>query len=74
MRFTCTIEGLEANWIEFSDVWTRREGEEMYGKDDTALFDKFLRLKCTACHIQQVEGPAITDPTTLTWESMGVRI
>ncbi len=71
MRFTCSIEGLEANWIEFDDVWTRNEGQELLGDNNEAAIDKFIARKCTGCYIEQVDGPAQTDPQKLTWEWMG---
>ena len=71
MRFTCTIEGLEANWLEFSDVWTRREGEELLAATRGDAVDRFIGRKCTGCYIEQLDAPALTDPKVLTWEIMG---
>lgn len=70
MKFTCNLEGFEGNWIEFSDVWTRREGKELFELPESEAFNKYAPLKCVACHIELSEGEPITNPAKLTYESM----
>jgi len=70
MRFTCSIEGMESNWIEFSDAWTRREGKDLYGLPERDAFDKYMALKCTACHIEDTAGQVFTDPQKLKYADL----
>lgn len=71
MRFSCTIDGLEANWIEFSDVWTRNEGVDLLTRNNEEAVNAYLAKKCVACYVEQLDGPAVTDPKQLTWEWLG---
>lgn len=70
MKFTCNLPGLEANWVEFSDVWTRREGKELFTLPEKQAFDKYFPLKAIACHLEQVDGEPLTNPQTITYEAL----
>ena len=69
MKFTCNLEGFEGNWIEFSDVWTKREGDELFTLPEREAFDKYMALKATACHIEQGDQEPITNPAKLTYDA-----
>ena len=74
-RYECGIEGLEANWVDVSDAWTRRESREAMDADEDATLE-ILRHKLTGCHLETTLGP-IDDPALLTVEAldeMDVRI
>lgn len=61
IRVECSTPGLEENWIEVAEVWTRKELSEfltLRGDPFTALFAR----KVTACHLVTADGTVITDP------------
>jgi len=64
LRVECTTPGLEANWIEVDEVWAWKEFHAF-----TRLSgDEYWRLwgrKVTACHVELVDGGAVTDPTAV---------
>lgn len=69
MRIECKEPGFEANWVEVSERWTRRETIELYkvgGEDYFAL----LRQKVTACNIIPIAGDPITDPQSITPDNL----
>ena len=70
MRYTCETEGLTANWVDVSDVWTRGEILEYGAAQDPELELEWLQRKLTACHIETVGGAPITDPAGLTLEAV----
>jgi len=71
MRFICNIPGLEQNWVEFSEVWTRREGKELFDLPEKAAFDKFFPLKATACNLEQVDSVVVfTDPQAVKYDGL----
>lgn len=70
MKFICNLEGFTDNWIEFSDSWTRREGKELFELAERDAFNKFVPLKCIACHIEQVDGEPLTDPAKLSYDAL----
>lgn len=61
VRVECSTPGLEANWVEFGDVWSRRELRE-YIKLKGDEFVELWRRKVTAVNLVTVEGEVITDP------------
>ena len=74
MRFDCKLDGFDGNWVDVSEVWTRREIAVMAAvSTPTALVD-WLQKKRTACHIATVEGEAITSPADLTIEAIDERV
>lgn len=70
MKFVCQLEGFAENWIEFSDVWTRREGKDLFELPERDAFDKYVPLKAVACHIEIPGGKPITDPQALTYDGL----
>lgn len=74
MRFHCTVPGLENNWVEVDERWTRKELGEMNDATTVEGFVGWLAKKLTACHIETVYGDPITDPATLTPELIDERV
>ena len=68
MRLYCDIDGLDKNWIEISDAWTRREYKDMVDAESAEFFD-ILHAKATACHIE-TSGGVIEDPADITEDSI----
>jgi hypothetical protein len=67
LRFHCGLDGLEQNWVEVSDVWTRRELTEVTDNvRDMAVVAAYWQKKIVACHFERIVGPAIEDPSELT--------
>lgn len=64
-RYYCTIEGLEDNWVEVSERWTRREAVTYAETRTTEDEFAWLRRKVVACHLAK-EGAVLTDPAALT--------
>lgn len=67
MRYECRIEGLEHNWVEVDERWTRAEVNALNSageKETLALFHK----KALACSITAEDGEIVTDPKQLTAE------
>jgi hypothetical protein len=65
MRYECDEPGYEANFVEFSRAWTRKERADyiaLQGDDWLALVGR----KITACHLDCVSGPPITHGHKLT--------
>lgn len=61
VRVECTTPGLEENWLEVAEVWTRRESKAfvtLNGPDFVALW----QAKVTACHLTRADGNIIADP------------
>jgi hypothetical protein len=68
MRLHCDIEGLEDNWIDISEQWTRREFREMLDANGDELL-AILHAKATACHIEAGDT-VITDVADLTEDAL----
>ena len=69
MRFYCDIEGLEQNWIDVSERWTRKE----YLALQDSKPDEFLPSligKITALHLEDMDGNVIEKPDDLTDENL----
>lgn len=64
VKVECSTPGLEANWIEVSDVWSRGEL-----RDYTSLKgDQFIELwrrKVTGVNLATVTGEVIDDPAVV---------
>lgn len=61
IRMECSSPGLEGNWLEVSEVWSRRELRDLVtvkGEPFVALWER----KVTACNLVTVAGAVITDP------------
>ena len=65
MKYTCDVPGLEDNWIEIEDKWTRRETKELDGIQDERYFE-VLRAKTISCHLVDDDGNVITKPEGIT--------
>ena len=74
MRFNCALAGLEDNWVEIAENWTRKEVAEWRKADTDATVLEWLRHKVTACSIATEDGDPITDPAQLTVEMMDERV
>jgi hypothetical protein len=61
IRVECSTPGLEENWVEVSDVWTRGELRDYTAKKGDE-FVALWRAKVTACNFVTAKGEAITDP------------
>ena len=58
IRVECTTPGLEANWLEVSDAWTRRESKEFTSLQGPP-FIAMWQQKVTGCHL--VTGEMVID-------------
>ena len=70
MRFFCDIEGLENNWFDFADKWTRGEVKRVESgqwQDDEEFFS-FLAGKVEECHIEDETGNVAESVEALTDE------
>lgn len=63
IRVECSTPGLEDNWIEVAEVWTRQELAEYLTAKGPPFVALFVQ-KVTACHMVQPDGTVITDPAT----------
>lgn len=64
IRIECTTPGLEANWIEVDEVWTRREFQaftQLAGDEYWQLWGR----KVVACHVELAEGGVVDDPAAV---------
>lgn len=64
MRLTCTVEGLEGNWVEMLETWTRADWQRL----QEATVEDALALLCekaTACHIDAGDGKWVEKPDEL---------
>ena len=60
----CTTPGLEANWIEVDEVWTRKELQAFLALRGDAYWELWGR-KVTACHVELVDGGVLNVPTAV---------
>ena len=66
LRYHCGLQGLEQNWVDVSEVWTRREIVELFeNSKDPAMAEIYWHKKILACHFERIVGPAIDDPALL---------
>ena len=61
IRVECSTPGLEANWVEVDEAWTRSELRE-YTTRNGDPFIALWRQKVTACNFVTAAGETITDP------------
>ncbi len=69
LRFTVNIEGLESDWVEVSESWTRGEVKAVNASDEATLLD-YLQRKLTGCHLSRPGGEPLTDPAHITEEAL----
>ena len=60
-KYTCDIPGLEDNFIELSDSWSRREVRDFYQFKDTEYL-ALLQSKLVACHLARPGAEPLTEP------------
>lgn len=68
IRIECTLPELAGNWVDLSDVWTRREASDFYAASlaaNDAVTFPLLQKKLTAVHLHLADGTPITDVATL---------
>lgn len=68
IRIECTLPELAGNWVDLSDVWTRREASDFYAAaiagNDAVTFP-LLQRKLTAVHLHLADGTPVTDVAML---------
>lgn len=67
VRVSCSTEGLEENWVEVSDRWTRKELTEFLTLKGKPFLDMFA-AKVTACHLVRMDGTVLNDPAQVLLE------
>ena len=79
IRIKCTLPGLEGNWIDLSDTWSRAEIMAFYpailqGNDEVTL--PLLQRKLSGVHLHLIDGALVTDPATLieTFDQLDIRL
>jgi hypothetical protein len=76
MRVDANVPGYTA-WIEFTESWSRADMRRVFDLDGQEFLD-FLAGKTTACHLDVVEGDAITVPADISvmanFERLDVRV
>lgn len=68
LRYTCSLEGLEENWVDVNPVWTRKEMRDWVATQNIEEIVAFWHKKIVACHIETTEGESVTDPALITME------
>ena len=63
IRIECTLPGLEGNWIDLSDTWSRAEIMAFYpailqGNDEVTL--PLLQRKLSGVHLHLIDGALVT--------------
>lgn len=66
-RYYCDIDGLTDNWVDVSEVWTRREFDQVFESAYAESWQEWVGRKVVACNIRAGDG-VITDPALLTDE------
>lgn len=64
IRVECATPGLEANWIEVDEVWTRKELQAFVSLQGEAYWALWGR-KVTDCYIALHDNGAIDDPAMM---------
>lgn len=61
IRVECSTAGLEANWVEVDEAWTRGELRD-YTTLKGDAFVALWRRKVTGCHLVAQDGVVIDEP------------
>lgn len=69
VRFAVTVPGLESDWVEVSEVWTRREVKAVLEADEQALVG-FLQTKLTGCHLTRPGADPLEEPGQIDADSL----
>ena len=64
IRIYCDDPDYSETWIDISPRWTQGEMQKMLDVQGDDFY-AFLRAKTVACHIQTVDGGAVTDPAQI---------
>jgi len=64
IRVECSTPGLEANWIEVDETWTRKELQAFVSLQGEAYWALWGR-KVTACQVLVTDGGVVTDPAAV---------
>lgn len=66
MKISCSVEGLEAAWVDVTEVgWTTKQLDELRTMNGADTLD-MLQRKLTACELPTVDGELVTDPNEIT--------
>jgi hypothetical protein len=68
MRFECV--DFPGSFVEYSDVWSRREVNQSFRIGDSELID-FARAKTTAINLERVGMEPLTDVADITDDGLG---
>ncbi|MCR4303216.1 MAG: hypothetical protein NUV63_03165 [Gallionella sp.] len=68
LRYHCSLDGMEENWVEVNPIWTRKEMRELTETQDITVIEAFWARKILACRIETLDGEPVTDPALLTAE------
>jgi len=55
LKYHCEIEGLEANYVEVVEIWTRAELRDLVEADESNMLG-WLQLKIEGCRLETVAG------------------
>jgi hypothetical protein len=69
IRVYCYDPDYRDTWFEFDGRWTLAEQRRMVAVEGDDFWT-FLRSKTVACHIQDADGTAITDPAQIGEEGL----
>ena len=65
VRVECTVAGLEGNWVDLAECWTRGELRDWtratYGQGQQGRMFELLGAKLTAVHVYLPDGSLLTD-------------
>lgn len=64
IRIYCDDPEYAETWIDIAARWTQGEMQKMLDVQGDEFY-AFLRAKTLACHIQTVDGGAVTDPAKI---------
>lgn len=79
IRIECTIDGLDDNWLQLSDTWSRREMRAWYTavlQADESTWLPILQSKLLGVHMRLIDGTPIADADALIeqLDNMDVRL
>lgn len=79
IRIECTIDGLDDNWLQLSDTWSRREMRAWYTavlQADESTWLPILQSKLLGVHMRLIDGTPIANADALIeqLDNMDVRL
>jgi len=69
MRYCCDLPGFEDNFIELSDVWSRKQVKSFWQFEGEAYM-ALLKTKVVSCNLACPDGPPITEAFLFTEEGL----